>query len=171
VTPTQSGYSTPTAGPSNLSILPPSSPPDNFWDDLHRSTSDIEQDRGTDDDKSTSESDISDPSSPASVSVSMEVEKCGGALVHWQPGSVWNSYPYQQHEAQALPWEPIGFEQSNGLRLRSIKCKEVLVTSKELDDHACSQCRSIETSVAFSRFVGRAAEPAKHTPWEYLSLI
>jgi hypothetical protein len=82
VTPTQSGYSTPTAGPSNLSILPPSSPPDNFWDDLHRSTSDIEQDRGTDDDKSTSESDISDPSSPASVSVSMEVENMKPKLYH-----------------------------------------------------------------------------------------
>jgi hypothetical protein len=164
MTPTQSGYSTPTAGPSNLSILPPSSPPDIFWDDLHKLTSDIEQDRRSD---GRSASDSSDPSSP--VLSSMEVERCAGALVHWEPGSVWNSYPYQQHEAQALPWEPVGFEGNNQLRLLSSKCKEVLVTSKELDDRTCSQCRGIETSAAFARFVGRAAEPAKHTPWMYLS--
>ena len=105
MTPTQSGYSTSTAGPSNLSILPPSSPPDNFWDDLHKLTSDIEQDRRSD---GRSASDSSDPSSP--VLSSMEVERCAGALVHWEPGSVWNSYPYQQHEAQALPWEPVGLK-------------------------------------------------------------
>jgi len=77
VTPSQSGYSTPSAGTSSLSILPPSSPPDNFWNDLHKSASDIEQERRSSD---RSGSDSSDPSSPVGV-LPMEVESCAGALV------------------------------------------------------------------------------------------
>ena len=159
VTSAAEGYSTPTAVTSNLSALPPSSPP--IWDTS--SSSDSEEDKGSDGDKSVLGPSLLLPS------LSIEVEACPGSLIQWQPGSVWNSYPYHQHAAQSLPWEPIGFEPMNQLRLRSTKCKLILETSKELDEHACSRCRAIETSAAFVKFLSHANAPAKHTPWTYLS--
>jgi hypothetical protein len=155
-TPVPSGYSTPIAGPSNYSVLPPSSPP--LWSDAHGS--DIEEDKTSDDDQEF----------PAIIpSLSGKMEACPGSLIQWQPGSVWISYPYQQHDVQTLPWEPIGFGDDNQLRLRSAKCKLTLETFKERKEQTCSQCRGIETSAAFAKFVQRAISPAKHTPWVYLS--
>jgi hypothetical protein len=98
-----------------------------------------------------------------------EQEKCLASLIQWKPGSVWISYPYQQHDVQTLPWEPVGFEGNNRLHLRSTKCKSILKSQKELNEHVCSYCRGIESSAAFARFVDRAISPAKHTPWQYLS--
>lgn len=167
VTPTQSGHSTPTAagfstftaGPSNQSILPPSSP--TFWEEISRLSTDDEQ--GETSDSSESES------SELSQNTSMMVETCPGTLIHWQPGSVWNTYPYQRHDVQTLPWVPIGFDSDQRLQLRSVKCRLTLQSSKELQESTCSQCWAIESSSAFKKFVNSAVDPAKHTPWAYLN--
>jgi hypothetical protein len=160
-----SGSVTPIAGPSNQSMLPASSP--TFWDDLDRSFSDMELDKSFD---SSQTSDVEQPQELSPIlSLLSPQERCQGSLIQWQPGSVWMSYPYQQHGVQTLPWEPIGFKGNNQLWLHSVKCKSILKSKKELDEHVCSYCRGIETSAAFVRFVDWAIIPAKHTPWQYLS--
>ena len=95
-----SGSVTPIAGPSNQSMLPAgSSPP--IWDELDRSFSDMELDKNFD---SSQTSDIEQPHelSPT-LSLLSPLERCQGSLIQWQPGSVWMSYPYQQHGVQTLP--------------------------------------------------------------------
>lgn len=32
-----------------------------------------------------------------------EAQECTGVLVHWTPGSVWDTYPYHQHSIRTLP--------------------------------------------------------------------
>ena len=70
---------------------------------------------------------------------------CTGVLVKWQPGSVWDTYPYQQHEVQKLPWEPIDFENKEWLRLQSIKCAVYLNSCSETEQntHVCTACSRI----------------------------
>ena len=50
--------------------------------------------------------------------------KCPGIFVEWEPGSVWDTYPYHQHGIRNLLWEPIGFNQ--WICLRSKVCHLVL---------------------------------------------
>ena len=38
-----------------------------------------------------------------SDSMSIDGPECTGMLVKWKPGSIWDSYPYQQHGARKLP--------------------------------------------------------------------
>jgi len=88
--------------------------------------------RSENDGDSSSDYDILDPVDPSGG--------CTGVLVKWQPGSVWDTYPYQQHEVQKLPWEPIGFENKEWLRLRSIKCAIYLNSCSETEQntHVCT---------------------------------
>lgn len=157
-TPTTSGYVTPTSaafGYYPVTALPES--PDNI--SIHSvmsslasfhmsSSSSKDEDESEDDDGQGTE--------------------CTGVIVEWKPGSVWNTYPYQQHAERSLPWEIIGFENDTWLRLRSRKCP-IWFQPSQPSVITCSFCNYIPNSVDFRKFMERAVEAPAHTPWPYLN--
>ena len=34
---------------------------------------------------------------------------CPGLAIAWHPGSIWETYPYHQHEIRAVGWRPVAF--------------------------------------------------------------
>ena len=95
---------------------------------------------------------------------------CPGSEIDWKAGSIWQTYPYHQHELRlsGLGWRPIGFNsKDNNIILRSEKCAIELF---EFDESPCSNCRAIQYSVEFQNFVSRATQlPKDHTPWNFLT--
>ncbi|KAI0043508.1 hypothetical protein FA95DRAFT_1681862, partial [Auriscalpium vulgare] len=91
--------------------------------------------------------------------------ECTGVLVEWTAGSVWDSYPFQQHMERKYPWEPIGFENSQWLRLRACSCS---LWASEVD-LCCDECRRIPDSPVYRKFIARATSAKDNTPWAYLS--
>ncbi|KAF8162739.1 hypothetical protein B0H34DRAFT_805390 [Crassisporium funariophilum] len=55
---------------------------------------------------------------------------CKGQWVDWYPGSVWDTYAYQQHEHKLIPWTLVGVE-GRRVRLQSKKCKKYLESIHE----------------------------------------
>ncbi|KAI1781848.1 hypothetical protein LXA43DRAFT_958147 [Ganoderma leucocontextum] len=92
-------------------------------------------------------------------------QECAGIRVHWTAGSVWDTYPYHAHEHQTYPWEPIGIENREWLRLRSTECMQH-VTPPEL---ICEPCRKIPQSAKFKTFLSRATDAPEETAWLLLS--
>ena len=96
-----------------------------------------------------------------------EARECTGALVEWEAGSVWDTYPYHLHEHRSVsyPWEPIAFENRKWLRLRSSECS-LIVTGLDL---LCDSCRQLPHSERFRNFLARAKDTSEHTAWMYLT--
>ncbi|KAF8074122.1 hypothetical protein FPV67DRAFT_1446920 [Lyophyllum atratum] len=89
------------------------------------------------------------------TSASSEVP-CPGIWVDWSPGSVWTTYPYQLHDKRDLRWQPIAFgKETSQICLRSETCVHPVSGS---DGTTCKACMAIPSSVAFQRFIERAAE-------------
>ena len=97
------------------------------------------------------------------------VRTCPGSEIDWQAGSIWQTYPYHQHESRVSGWKPIGFNsKENKIILRSEKCATELF---EYDESPCSNCRVIQYSAEFQNFVSRATQvPKEHTPWNFLTV-
>jgi hypothetical protein len=59
---------------------------------------------------------------------------CSGQPVEWTPGSVWDSYAYQMHDDNSLPWDLIGFQEGNFIIIKSRDdCTGSLFSDKERD--------------------------------------
>lgn len=97
------------------------------------------------------------------------VFQCPGVVVDWTPGSVWNTYPFQQHDLSRvkLPWEIIGWEMNGQLRLRSAHCQAPKFAPVQ---HTCPTCAFIPYSSRYRQFMQSNADDAKpHTTLEYLN--
>ena len=101
---------------------------------------------------------------------------CLGQPVWWAPGAVWDSYAFQQHlddDANMMPWDPVGFNGSNQIMLRSKTCKEKLSDSDgdDIKARVCRQCQYIPNSAKFLKFMERNNEAnlSHHVPWKYMN--
>ena len=97
---------------------------------------------------------------------------CSGQPVEWTPGSVWDSYAYQMHDDDSLPWNLIGFQEGNFIIIQSRDdCTGSLFSDKEQDRGSCNACFSLLNSDDLRRFISRAhqSEAKSHTPWKYLN--
>jgi hypothetical protein len=100
------------------------------------------------------------------------VRPCSGQPVEWTPGSVWDSYAYQMHDDDSLPWNLIGFQEGNFIIIQSRDdCTGSLFSDKERDRGSCNACFSLLNSDDLRRFISRAhqSEAKSHTPWKYLN--
>ena len=100
-------------------------------------------------------------------------QPCDGQWVDWYPGSIWDTYAYQQHEHKAIPWTLIGIKDGR-VRLRSKTCAEYLEADSEggpeTAQTVCQSCRALLVSPKLQRFMERASTDAlPRTPWKYLN--
>ncbi|KAF8165171.1 hypothetical protein B0H34DRAFT_830366, partial [Crassisporium funariophilum] len=96
---------------------------------------------------------------------------CKGQWVDWYPGSVWDTYAYQQHEHKLIPWTLVGVE-GRRVRLQSKKCKKYLESIHEPNEAVCSACADLLQSPKLKRFMERASGDAlPRTPWMYLNFM
>ncbi|KDR69600.1 hypothetical protein GALMADRAFT_77244 [Galerina marginata CBS 339.88] len=98
-------------------------------------------------------------------------ERCEGQWVDWYPGSVWDTYAYQQHEHRAIPWTLNGTE-GQRVRLRSKTCNRYLQggLNSETVRAACTECIALLKDTKLKRFMERASkQPEPRTPWKYLN--
>ena len=92
---------------------------------------------------------------------------CPGHAIEWLPGSIWETYPYHQHEVRAVGWRPIAFNhEENEIVLRSDTCLGFIL---DTDEPPCKECWNIGFSNKFHEFLTRAKEAKDHTPWELLT--
>lgn len=95
---------------------------------------------------------------------------CKGERVEWTPGSVWDTFPYQQHADNTIGWKPFLLDNDKWIQLRSNTCKKYLKTRKERELQACINCLKIPNSTSFRKCVQRAkGDTAAHTPWKFLT--
>jgi hypothetical protein len=93
---------------------------------------------------------------------------CPGLAILWTPGSIWETYPYHQHEIRAVGWMPVSFgEEDNEIFLRSDKCYGMIL---DTDEPPCKECWLIEYSANFREVMERAKEVKEHTPWDLLTV-
>lgn len=93
---------------------------------------------------------------------------CPGLSLQWLPGSVWETYPYHQHEIAAIGWRPVSFgKEDNEIFLRSDDCHGKILST---DEPPCKECRILEYSSRLRVFMDCANEAKPHTPWELLTL-
>ncbi|KAI0753375.1 hypothetical protein C8Q80DRAFT_1096770 [Daedaleopsis nitida] len=85
--------------------------------------------------------------------------ECPGVLVEWKPGSVWSTYPYHRHLSHDFPWQPIGVENEQWLRIRSDECARVLADGALV----CPECKSVPQSARFATVVDRATKAPLNT--------
>lgn len=122
---------------------------------------------------------LSDPSQPFPFHMELCVDSrvdggaekdtlpCPGVLIHWDAGSIWETYPYAFHTTKASGWVPISYgENENSIQLRSNKCKHPVGGSS---GHTCIACQTLRYSHEFRTFVEHATEAKPKTPWDYLS--
>ena len=103
--------------------------------------------------------------------VKVEDGYCAGQWLKWEAGSVFGTYPYQQHTNDGLPWTPIGFKE-NWILLRALARAEILESERERDRCTCDACYGLLNSQPLSRVVNRATEgAAPRTPWHYLGAV
>jgi hypothetical protein len=99
---------------------------------------------------------------------------CDGQWVEWYPGSIWDTYAYQQHEHKAIPWTLIGIKDGR-VRLRSKTCAEYLEAASDSEgdpETVCQSCRALLVSPKLQRFMERASTDAlPRTPWKYLNFL
>jgi hypothetical protein len=100
---------------------------------------------------------------------------CHGQNVEWTPGSVWDSYAYQMHDDDSLPWNLIGFQEGNFIIIPSQSRDDcagsLFFLEKERGRGSCNACFSLLNSDDLRRFISRAHqnEAKSHTPWKYLN--
>jgi len=100
-----------------------------------------------------------------------EEPRCQGQWVDWYPGSIWDTYAYQQHEHKLIPWTLIGIEGGH-VRLQSKACKKYLTSNVEMKRAVCLACSALLRSPKLCQFMERASGDAEpHTPWMYLNFF
>ena len=101
----------------------------------------------------------------------LNIVYCGGQHVQWTSGSVWDSYAYQLHNDDSLPWKLIGFKEDQFIIIQSIDdCTGKLISDEEKNRKTCNGCSALLKSPNLHKFIHRASEEAKpHTPWKYLN--
>ena len=128
--------------------LPPSDPPDY---------------------SSLNSEDSEDDDSEGEVPDLPEFIQCTGQAVTWLPGSIWDTYAYQQHDSDTIPWFPIGMVDTTRIILRSKRCKKKLDV-EDSESETCSQCRQLLNSAALHTFMKRATGSVASTVnWKYLT--
>ena len=50
---------------------------------------------------------------PTGLSEQLPKIPCPRIAIAWHPGSIWETYPYHQHEIQAVGWRPVAFGKEN----------------------------------------------------------
>lgn len=96
---------------------------------------------------------------------------CSGQPIEWTAGSVWDSYAYQLHNNDTLPWKLVAFKEDKFIVIQSRDyCAGKPVSDNEETRGTCNACSELRNSVELRRFILRASEEAKpHTPWRYLN--
>jgi hypothetical protein len=100
-------------------------------------------------------------------------QPCDGQWVEWYPGSIWNTYAYQQHKHKAIPWTLIRIKDGR-VRLQSKACAKYLEAEgdPETGETVCQSCRALLVLLKLKRFVERATTNAlPRTPWKYLNFL
>ena len=138
--------------------LPPSSPPGPF--DFSTANYDLFENISLQDNSDSEDSEGSKPNI-----------YCGGQHVQWTSGSVWDSYAYQLHNDDSLPWKLIGFKGDQFIIIQSRDaCTGKLISDDEKHRKACNGCFALLKSPNLHKFIHRASEEVKpHTPWKYLN--
>lgn len=67
--------------------------------------------------------------------------------VHWIPGSLFDTYAYQQHEHPSISWILIGIN-GEKVQLRSKKCRRMLETHEEKAKGTCAAYIALVSSEA-----------------------
>ena len=95
---------------------------------------------------------------------------CSGQWVQWTPGAIWNTYPYQRHDKNDLPWVPIGWRKG-WIQIRSFECAQQLVTDIEKESGTCNDCYDLLNSRALIKLMERAStnDLDPRTLWNYLT--
>jgi len=145
--------------------LPPSSPlgsycsPDN--DPFNNNTQALE-----DDSFDTLAMDLED----SKLNLNLNIE-CGGQPIEWTAGSVWDSYAYQLHNKDSLPWKLVRFKEDKFIVIQSRdNCSGKLMSENERLQGTCNICFELRNSLELRRFILRASEEVKpNTPWMYLN--
>ena len=112
-----------------------------------------------------------DPPSPAVSPDSPESNLapsvlCSGVSVRWNPGTIWETYPFPSHSFVKHPWDIIKFCPPSHLQLRSKGCTGF--TSAGGYGNICHQCLWIPQCDAYKTIEKRAQEAPPHTPYHLL---
>ncbi|KAH9923817.1 uncharacterized protein B0H18DRAFT_934574 [Fomitopsis serialis] len=135
--------------------------------DLVQDGDDHSEDLDASESQSESDEESGSSASDSHSSPSPKHPKCRGILVHWTPGSVWDTYPFHRHESRTFPWELVGIENTNWLRLRSTDCRRYAHTRNTTQ---CDPCEKIPRLSEYINFVNRAdGDAPKNTPYLYLT--
>jgi hypothetical protein len=101
---------------------------------------------------------------------SSTLQLCPGVRIHWTPGSVWDTYAYQQHHHSSIGWNLVSSD-GEFVVLRSKRCNGSLATDDERLQHSCSACHGLIGSEPLNRFIERATGDAPlQTPYMYLNM-
>jgi hypothetical protein len=140
--------------------LPPSSPPGPF--DFSSADYDPFENKSLQDNLDSEDSEDGNPNT---------LLYCGGQPLQWTSGSVWDSYAYQLHNDDSLPWKLIGFKEDQFIIIQSRDaCTGKLISDDEKNRKTCNGCFALLKSPNLHKFIHRASEEAKpHTPWKYLN--
>lgn len=100
-----------------------------------------------------------------------KLDECTGQLVEWVLGFTWDTYAYQRHSDDSLPWRLVAVENQKWIRIQSKKCAVYLEpNSQDINLQACAACQMLVNSCKLKHFVDQAAKDSKpHTPLKYLS--
>lgn len=141
--------------------LPPSSPPGPFDFSSVADYDPFENDPLRDSLEASEESELEDGKPNV---------YCGGQPVQWTTGSVWDSYAYQLHNDNSLPWKLIGFKEDQFIIIQSRDaCAGKLTSDDEKHRKVCNGCFALLKSPNLHKFIHRAREVKPHTPWKYLN--
>ena len=105
---------------------------------------------------------------------------CRGQRIQWVAGSgsIWETYAYQIHADDSVPWHLEGFEQHQGIDYIIIRSEECYtgstikdMTEEEVQDNKCGACSALRNSAQLREFITRAkSDPKPCTPWKYLNI-
>lgn len=113
-----------------------------------------------------------DPGSDTSDDVGLDSptpmpSDCQGILVHWTPGSVWETYPFHRHQTHTLGWELVAIKNGSWLQFRAVQCSRYVENQGEV---RCSACDRIPHTKEYIKFVERAdGDAPETTPYPYLT--
>ncbi|KAG1737819.1 uncharacterized protein EDB91DRAFT_1054829 [Suillus paluster] len=93
---------------------------------------------------------------------------CNGIILNWPVGTVFETYPWTQHEygAKSLGYNFCAVEKNGKtFRIRSHKCSGFAGEGED----ACCTCRSAQTTKAHLMIEERAHVALPHTPYLFLT--
>lgn len=93
---------------------------------------------------------------------------CNGVLLDWPAGSVFTTYPWQEHTYRNLPWNPIRFD-DNQLWIRERGCLGVM----EEGQTACLKCKDVLHSrdLLQMKLLAQADNPPPNTQYKRMNHV